>query len=169
MIIKQTERLIIEHFTPDDDTFILALLNTPSWIAFIGDRSIKTKEDAGRYLKDRLIKSYTDKGFGFYITRLKSNNEPIGTCGLVKRDSLDIIDIGFAFLPEYEGKGYGYESSDAILTFAKNELKLLRIAAITNKENERSIGLLKKLGLHFQKMIILPSETEEIMLFEKTL
>ena len=55
MIIKQTERLIIEHFTPDDDTFILALLNTPSWIAFIGDRSIKTKEDAGRYLKDRLI------------------------------------------------------------------------------------------------------------------
>lgn len=167
MHIAETDRLILRELCPDDAPFILELLNTPSWTKFIGDRGVRTEEQARNYIINRLMKSYETYGFGFYLTKLKENTISAGICGLVKRDSLDDVDVGFAFLPEHEGKGYGYESAAAIMYYAKNSLNINRIAAITNKDNERSIKLLKKLGLQYKKMIILPGETEEIMLFIK--
>src|SRR5688572_6108430 len=118
--IAETERLLITEFTFDDATFIQELVNTPSWIENIGDRNVKSEKDAKRYLENGPLKSYNEHGFGLYKVTLKETNLPIGMCGLIKRDMLEDVDIGFAFLPAYEGKGYGFESSSAVLNFARS-------------------------------------------------
>jgi len=117
--VIETNRLTHRKLTLDDAEFILDLLNQPSFIQFIGDRGVRTLEDAREYLSKRLIESYERFGFGLYLTLLKEGQIPIGICGLVKRDSLDDIDIGFAFLPQYWLKGYAFESASAVLTYAK--------------------------------------------------
>ena len=164
-IIIDTPRLELLEIATTDAAFILKLLNTPSWLKFIGDRNLRTEEDALNYINNRLRPAYKNFGFGFYLTRSKADNTPIGICGLVKRDELEHVDIGFAFLPQYEGKGYGFESASAVLKHAQSILGIKTIAGITNADNQRSIALLEKLGLHFQKMILLQGETKEIMLF----
>lgn len=169
MNVVETERLALRAITEKDAPFILELLNTPSWIKFIGDRNLKTEEDARNYIVNRLAVHYKTVGFGFYLTFLKANNTPLGICGLVKRDFLEHVDIGFAFLPQHEGKGYGYESASAIMIYAQTTLGIKIITAITNSDNKRSIALIEKIGLRFQKMILLPEETEEIMLFSNQL
>jgi len=144
MIIAETNRLIISEFTTEDAPFYLKLVNTPHWIKYIGDINLKTLEQAVNALKEGNINSYKNNGFGFYKLQLKDNNlKPIGTCGLVKRDSLDDVDIGFAMLPEYERKGFGYESSLEILKLAKRKFNLKRIVAITLPNNKGSIALLE--------------------------
>ncbi len=165
MIVLTTSRLEIVEITIEDSAFIFELLNTPSWKKFIGDRGIKTQEDAKNYILNKFTPAYSLWWFGFRLVRTKDDKTPIGICGLVKRDALEHIDIGFAFLPEYEGKGFGFESASAVMDYAKNTLNIKTIAGITNSDNKSSIALLEKLGLHFQKMILLPNETEEIMLF----
>lgn len=163
-MILETERLKIEEFTLNDAPFIYELMNDPDWIHFIGDRNIKTLQDAKNYLANKLIPSYKNWGFGFYKVSLK-NGITVGTAGLVDRDDLEHVDIGYAFLPIGRGKGYAYEASKTILEYAKNELKLNPILAIVNKDNEKSQNLLRKLGLRFEKMILLSGETEEICQF----
>ncbi|HLC83766.1 MAG TPA: GNAT family N-acetyltransferase [Bacteroidia bacterium] len=165
MPIISTSRLELLEICETDAPFILELFNTPSWLKYIGDRNLRTEEDAKSYIINRLIPGYKLWGFGFYLTRLKENNVPIGICGIVKRDFLEHVDIGFAFLPQYEGKGFGYESASAVMHYAQTTLGIKAIAGITNSNNKSSIALLEKLGLKFSKMILLPSETEEIMLF----
>ena len=169
MLVAQTKRLTISKFTIDDAPFFFELVNTPHWIKYIGDRNIKTITEAEQHLINGQIKSYDTHGFGFYKLNLKENNNPIGTCGLIKRETLEHVDIGFAFLPEYEGKGYGFESSKAILKVAKNIFKLETILAITLQVNKPSINLLEKLGLSFQKMIKPFEDDQELMLFAKNL
>lgn len=163
--ILATNRLVLREFVPEDDAFILQLLNTPSWLAFIGDRDLHTREDARHYITDKLMQGYKDSGFGFWAVVLKETNTPIGMCGLVKRPGLDDVDIGFAFMPEYEGKGYGYESAKATLDFALKKLKLPRIVAIVTKDNSRSIALLEKIGLQFERKVVLPDDDEELLLY----
>lgn len=165
MPIISTSRLELTEICETDASFILELFNTPSWLKYIGDRNLRTEEDAKNYIINRLIPSYKLFGFGFYLTRLKEKNVSIGICGIVKRDFLEHVDIGFAFLPQHEGKGFGFESASAIMDYAKNKLNIKTIAGITNSDNKSSIALLEKLGLRFNKMIILPNETEKIMLF----
>lgn len=165
MSVLTTSRLEIIELSISDTPFIFELLNTPSWKKFIGDRGIKTQDDAKNYIINKFIPAYSTWWFGFRLVRLKEDKTPLGICGLVKRDALEHIDIGFAFLPQYEGKGYGFESASAVMEHAKTVLKVKTIAGITNSDNKSSIALLEKLGLHFQKMIQLPGETEEIMLF----
>ncbi len=165
MSIISTSRLELREICEEDAPFILELLNTPSWLKFIGDRNLHSTEDAKKYIVNRFIPGYKTFGFGFYLTKLKENNTPIGICGIVKRDFLEHVDIGFAFLPQYEGKGYGYESASAVMEYAQKTLEITTIAGITNSNNKSSIALLEKLGLRFQKMILLPNETEEIMFF----
>ena len=165
MTVLTTSRLEIVEITIEDTPFIFELLNTPSWIKYIGDRGIKTQEDSKNYIVNRFIPAYSTEWFGFRLVRLKESKTPIGICGLVKRDALEHIDIGFAFMPEYGGKGFGFESASAVMEHAKNTLNIKTIAGITNKDNKSSIALLEKLGLRFQKMILLPNETQEIMLF----
>lgn len=165
MNLPVTDRLILTYISPSDAPFILELMNTPTWKRFIGDRNLKTEEDAANYIINRLMPSYALNGFGFYLCSLKADNLPIGICGMVKRDSLEHTDIGFAFLPQFEGKGFGYESASAVMHYAQTTLGIQTLAGICNSDNASSIALLKKLGLRYQKMILLPGETEEIMYF----
>lgn len=164
-IIIETERLILRKFTLNDSAFMLELLNTPAWLRFIGDRGIRTIEETDQYLLDGNIRSYQEYGFGFYVVVVKETNEPIGICGIKKREELDDVDIGFGFFPQFIGKGYGYEAASATLDYALNILKIKRIVAIVNPENSPSIGLIKKIGLVFEKMIQLSPKDIELMLF----
>ena len=145
---------------------MLALLNSPAWLQYIGDRGVKTVEDAANYIQSRIRPSYEQNGFGFYLVVLKEGSMPVGICGLVKRPGLAHVDIGFAFLPQYERQGYGFESAAAIMKHAKEVLKLGIIAAITTKDNVPSINLVKKIGLSFHSMVSLPGDDVELMLFE---
>jgi [ribosomal protein S5]-alanine N-acetyltransferase len=161
--VIETPRLLLQKFTPNDAAFMLELLNTPLWIKFIGDRNVKTVEEAEQYLLNGYIKSYQTYGFGFYKVVLKDTSEPFGICGIIKRDYLEDIDIGFAFLPTFLGKGYGFEAASATLDYARNVLKIKRLIAIVDPKNEVSIGLIMKIGMQFEKMI--KSGEEELMLF----
>ncbi|MBU0695451.1 MAG: GNAT family N-acetyltransferase [Bacteroidetes bacterium] len=149
----QTERLQLREFTLNDCDFLIALLNSEGWLKFIGERNVRTIDQAKKYLKDRIIKSYKDFGFGFYLVELKDSKIPIGMCGLVKRDFLKHLDLGFAFLSQYEGYGYGFEASKEVIQFAEEELSHKKLLAITDPENQKSIGLLIKLSFKFDQLI----------------
>lgn len=165
MNISTTERLNICRLDLEDAPFILELLNTPSWLRFIGDRNVHSVEDARDYLAKGYLKSYETYGYGFYLVVLKETGVPIGICGLIRRDFLDDADIGFALLPEYESKGYGYEAANAVLNYAIQELGMKRILAITDSKNIASQRLLEKLGLKYERMVAYPGEDEPLMLF----
>ena len=156
---------MLREFSAADVAFVLELLNTPAWLEFIGDRGVRTLEDAQQYIVNKFIRSYETLGFGLYLLELKPDGKPIGTCGLLKRDVLEDVDIGFALLPEYAGNGYAFEAASEIMKFASEELKLPRLAAITVSHNVNSIKLLSKLGLSFQTMVKIPLEDEELKLF----
>lgn len=169
-MIAETQRLILSKFTLEDAPFFLELVNSPSWIKFIGDRNTKTIKDAEERIKEGHFKSYETYGFGFYKLQLKGDGKrPIGTCGLIKRDTLEEVDIGFALLPEYESKGFGYESSIEVMRLAKEVFKLNKIVAITNLDNKKSIGLLEKLGLTYEKRVMPFEDEKEVLLFAKNL
>jgi len=163
--IFETERLELVEFTVTDADFILRLLNTPGWLENIGSRGVNTVTDAEKYLANVLIPSYTINGFGFWLMKLKDSGVPIGMCGFAKREGLDDPDVGFALLPEYEGKGYALEAAKACMEYAAAEMKIDVIKAITSKNNIRSQKLLEKIGLKFEKLINLPNDKEEIMLY----
>lgn len=165
MIILETERLALRWVTTEDTAFILELLNDPSWIQFIGDRGVRTLEEAEKYIVNGPIAMYNRVGFGLYLTECKDNGIPVGLCGLIKRDGLEDVDIGFAFLPKYWSQGYAYESAASVLSYGKNVLDLKRIIAITTSDNHRCAKLLEKLGLQFEKMVQLPGDQEELRLF----
>jgi RimJ/RimL family protein N-acetyltransferase len=164
-IVIETQRLILRKFTLEDAPFLLELVNTPAWLQFIGDRNVHTVEEAENYLRNGNLKSYAEHGFGFYLVVAKESGEFIGMCGMVKRDSLEDIDIGFAFLPNSIGKGYGYEAASATLDYALNVLKLGRIVAIVDPQNVSSIALIKKIGLKYEKMVQISTNDIELMLF----
>jgi RimJ/RimL family protein N-acetyltransferase len=161
----ETERLILRKLSTDDAEFILNLLNQPSFIHYIGDRGVRSLEDARQYILKGAITSYERYGFGLYLTLLKENEVPIGICGLVKRDSLKDADVGFAFLPQYWSKGYAFESASAVLAYARNTLGLKRVLGITTPENHGSIHVLEKIGLKFKQMVKLSEDDAELKLF----
>jgi len=163
--ILATDRLILRRLLLDDAEFILKLLNDPSFLRFIGDKQVRTQEDARNYIRSGPMASYERFGFGLFLTELKESSVPIGICGLLKRDTLDDVDIGFAFLPEYCGQGYGFESARATMTYGRDVLGLKRILAITSPENEASIGLLEKLGFKFEQLTKLSADAPEVKLF----
>ncbi|MGE5357797.1 MAG: GNAT family N-acetyltransferase [Bacteroidales bacterium] len=167
--VVETDRLILRKMTEDDATFMLRLLNEPSFIQYIGDRGVRTVEHARRYVIDGPMASYARFGFGLYVVTLRDTRTPIGICGLLKRDSLDDVDVGFAFIPEYVGQGYGIESAAAVIDHARNGLGLNRVVAITNPDNERSIRLLEKLGFAFERMTRLSADAPEVKLYGRSL
>jgi RimJ/RimL family protein N-acetyltransferase len=146
--ILQTERLTLREFNTGDALFIVALLNSPGWLEFIGDRNVKTIGQAEEYLINGPIKSYQQNGFGLYMVEESTEGIAMGMCGLIKRDNLENPDIGFAFLPEYCNKGYAFEISDALMKFAAEKWSLNQILAITMPSNTSSIKLLEKIGMH---------------------
>lgn len=142
----KSNRIYLREAEETDTAFFLELMNMPGWLEHIGDRNIKTETDALGYIQKSLLDSYKTNGFGLYVMCLNESHEPIGLCGLVKRDTLDLPDLGFGILPAYEGKGYVREGSEITLEFAKKELKMDTILAITNPTNKRSQNLLERLG-----------------------
>ena len=172
--VLETDRLNLRWLSTDDAEFILALLNDPSFLRFIGDKGVRTLDDARNYILNGPVEMYTRLGFGLYLTELKEGSiqigqigqiEPIGICGLIKRDTLEDVDIGFAFLPQFWAKGYAYEAAAAVMTYGKNVLGLKRIVAITSPDNHASGKLLEKLGLQFERMLRLSEDAEEVRLF----
>jgi RimJ/RimL family protein N-acetyltransferase len=165
MKVLETDRLVLRRMSVDDAEFELRLLNEPSFLRFIGDRGVRTLEDARAYILKGPVDMYERLGFGLYITELKGEGVPIGICGLVKRDFLADVDIGFALLPAFWGQGYAHEAAAAVMEYGKGALGLKRIVAITNPENHSSIRLLEKLGLKFDRMIRATADGPEIRLF----
>jgi len=165
MKVMETDRLVMRRFTVDDATFILRLLNEPGWIQYIGDRGVDSIVTASAYIETKLIASYEQHGFGLYAMQLKGEDTLIGMCGLIKRDGLDDIDIGFALLAEYEGKGYATEAAKATLEHAHKIHALERIVAITIEDNVRSIRLLEQIGMGFEKTIRLPGDDNVLKLY----
>ena len=164
--IITTQRLFLREFNEKDDAFLFELMNSAGWIQNIGDRNIKTFEDAQAYLKKNYIAVYPTQGFGFYVMEKKETGETIGMCGLIKRPELEHIDIGFALLPGFEKKGYAFEAASATLKYATEVLNMQKILAITIFTNKNSQRLLEKIGLRFEKMITY--KEENVMLFSTT-
>jgi [ribosomal protein S5]-alanine N-acetyltransferase len=163
--VIETERLFLRHLSAEDAPFMLELLNEPSFIQNIADRGVRTLEDAAQYILSGPVTNYERFGFGMYGVELKEAGELMGMCGLVKREGLDDVDIGYAFLPRFWSRGYAYEAAAAVLDYARNELGLQRIVAITAPDNHASIRVLEKIGLRFEKMIQLPGYEGESRLF----
>ncbi|HVT02061.1 MAG TPA: GNAT family N-acetyltransferase [Thermoanaerobaculia bacterium] len=160
-----TERLNLRRLSLDDSAFIIELLNQPSFLRFIGDRGVRTEADAHRYLLNGPLDSYARLGFGLYVVELKEERTRIGICGLLKRETLVDVDLGFAFLPDYWSKGYAVESAKVVLRHGRNDFGLCRVVAITSPANVASIAVLKKLGFVFESVIRLSGDGEEVNLF----
>ncbi len=165
MQVLETDRLILRRLAIEDAEFILRLLNEPSFLRFIGDKGVRTIDDARDYIQNGPVNSYERFGFGLYLTELKETHVPIGICGLLKRDSLENVDVGFAFLPQFWQQGFAIESAAAVMAYGRNTLGLDRIVAITSPGNDESIKVLVKLGLEFERTIKLSEDGPEIELF----
>jgi ribosomal-protein-alanine N-acetyltransferase len=157
MNILETDRLLIREIVEDDAPFINALLNSPGFLKYIGDRGVRSDNDARTFIHERLRKSYEVNGYGLYAVLLKTDSTLVGMCGFVRRDTLPGPDLGFAFLPEFEGKGFGTESSLVLLDFGRDELNFDDLYAITTLDNAASIKLLEKLGFRFDKTMDMPN------------
>jgi RimJ/RimL family protein N-acetyltransferase len=167
MLVLETERLLLRPLTTDDAPFILTLLNEPSFLRFIGDKKVRNLEDARQYILTGPMASYERHGLGLLAVELKASQTPIGMCGLLKREELPEPDIGFAYLPDFWGQGFAFEAAKAVMNDARDSLKLNRVLAIVNPDNDASIKLLERLGLKFErlkgdvKLYALPNEPVE--------
>jgi RimJ/RimL family protein N-acetyltransferase len=164
-VILKTKRLLLRELTVDDADFILRLLNEPSFLHYIGDKGVRDLEGARQYILTGPVASYKRNGFGLFLVALQGTNISIGICGLIKREELEDVDIGFAFLPEFWNNGFAFEAAKAVLAHGRDVLKLHRVVAITNVDNHASARVLEKLGLRFGHMIRLSTDRAETRLF----
>lgn len=164
-IILETERLICRELVSDDASHIRTLLTDPDYIRFVGDRGLKTDNDAQAFIEERLQASYREFGFGFYLVIEKASGAPIGICGLAKRLVLEHVDVGYALLPVFRGRGYAFEATTAMMEHGRVVHGLSRIGAIISPGNVRSVNVVEKLGMAFEKMVRLSPEDDEIMLY----
>ena len=165
MIVCETPRLRLRHLTPHDAAFILDLLNDQEFIRNIGDRGVRTLDDATRYIQRTVMNGYRKLGFGLYLLELKRDAVPIGVCGLLKREYLADVDVGFALSESFRGKGYAFEAAGAVMRHGQEMLGLRRIVAITSPANHASIKLLRRLGLRFERTLRAPDVDRETSLF----
>jgi len=169
VLMCETERLQLSHFSLEDAGFILRLLNEPSFIRAIADKQVRTLDDARTYLRNGPLTSYAHNGFGLSRVALKGSDEVIGMCGLIRREGLDDVDIGYALLPEYCGKGYAAEAVRGALANDARHHGLRRVVAVVNPDNADSIRVLENAGFQFETMVVLPGETTAIRQFAKAL
>jgi len=165
MNVLETERLILRRFVVEDAQFVLNLVNEPSFLRYIGDKKIRTLDDARQYILSGPVASYERHGFGLCLVELRESHTPIGMCGLLKREELPEPDIGFALLPEFWNKGFAFEAAAAVLRDARERLGLQRLLAITSLDNEASIKLLQRLGFTFDRVTKLAADREQVKLF----
>ncbi|VAW34719.1 Acetyltransferase, GNAT family [hydrothermal vent metagenome] len=166
-IIIKSKRLLLKATSINDAVFLVELLNTPKWLKYIGDRGVKTTQDSEDYITTKIRPQIEKLGYGNYTVVRKTDGVKVGTCGLYDREGLEGVDIGFAFLPEYEKQGYAYESSKKLLEVGFSNFSIKLVNAITMPSNKASQRLLEKLDLSFKKMIKLPHDENELMLYQK--
>ncbi len=165
----ETARTRLREMTIADAPFICDLLNQPSFRRYIGDRKVRTPAEAATFIESRYRQSYRDHGYGLYIVQSRVTAGPMGICGFVRRDALPDADMGFAFLPQFEGQGYAYEAAAATLDVAPAAFGLTRVLAIAQSDNARSHSLLARLGFAFERLVVLPGETDALSLFTRDL
>jgi RimJ/RimL family protein N-acetyltransferase len=165
MKVLETERLVLRRLTIGDAAFILRLVNEPLWLRHIGDRGIRTLDDARRYILEGPTEMYARAGHGLYQVELKTSGEPVGICGLLRRESLEDADLGFALLAEFHGRGYAFESASAVMGREARALGLSRVVALTSPDNHVSAALLEKLGYRFERPARLGPDGAEVRLF----
>ena len=168
MTVVETPRLVLSRLAPEDAPFILALLNDPAWLRYIGDRGVRTLDAARDYIVEGPMAMYAREGFGLWKTALRGSGEPIGLCGLIKRPSLDDVDLGFAFLPAHRRQGYGREAARACLDYARETAGLRRVVAIVSPDNADSRRLLAALGFAFERTVRMAKD-EDVELHGRTL
>jgi RimJ/RimL family protein N-acetyltransferase len=166
MLVLQTDRLRLRWFTQGDAAFLLDLLNQPSWLANIGDRGVHSQADAEIWIAERLIASYHAQGFGFWAVERLADGVLIGMCGLIKRDTLPALDIGYAFPPPFWGQGYAREAAAACLRHAHEVLGFDRVLAITGPDNAASARVLEAIGMRYLDTRVLDGETRPTRVFE---
>ena len=166
--VAQTDRLLLRWAEPGDAPFVLELVNDPDWKTYIGDRNVRTLEDALQYV-NKIGAAYERTGLGLYVVERKLDRTPAGLCGLLQRGELPDVDIGFAFLPAFRGIGYAYESAVAVLAYGRARFGLERVAAITVAHNARSIALLEKLGMSYERTLRLTPNDPEVRLYARSL
>lgn len=164
-IILETERLVLRRFTLEDAPLILHLLNEPLFLRFIGDKNVRTPDDARLYLTNGPLASYAKHSFGLFHVSRKADGTPIGMCGLLKRDTLEDVDVGFAYLPQFAGQGYATEAAQATLDYGHRVLGLKRIVAITAPDNQASMNVLQKIGLRHTATVKLAGHSTDSFLF----
>ena len=165
MLVLQTERLQLRWFSEQDADFIVELLNDPGWIEHIGDRGVRTSDDARAWIASRLVDGYWRQGIGFWAVQRRGSGEPIGLCGLIQRDSLPEVDVGYAFLPRHRGQGHAHEAVMACLNYGREALGLRRILAITTPGNLASQRVLQAAGLRLEDRRTLAGETRETLVY----
>lgn len=151
MQVLETQRLSLHHFEKDDAGFLLEIMNHPDYHAFVGDRQLRSVNDAEAYIAEKMIPPYEELGFGFWMMRLRETGEPVGFAGIIKREILDDADVGYAVHEKFYGKGLAQEATRGVLTYAKQTLGFSRVSAITNPDNSASISVLMKCGFAFEK------------------
>ena len=161
----ETRRLALRRLVPGDAAFYLALVSDPAWVRFIGDKKLKSLEEARKSLEEGPIAAYARTGFGLLRVDRRSDGQPLGICGLIKRETLDDVDLGFAFLPAYRGQGFALEAAEAAVAHARDELRLRRLVAIASPENTDSLKLLARLGMKHEKTFSMPGETRLTTLY----
>jgi len=159
-----TARLTLRPPAEADADFFVRLLNDTDWLRFIGDRGVRNSADARSYIEEKLLPSFRQRGFGLWVVESRAEGNALGICGLLKRDTLDDVDVGFAFLPEARGLGYGTEAARRVLAFATADLGLSRIVAITVPANAASARLLERLGLSYERTMV-GDAGDELLLF----
>ncbi|MFN8571721.1 MAG: GNAT family N-acetyltransferase [Gemmatimonadaceae bacterium] len=164
-LVAETERLLLRHLTPDDAPFILELLNERSFLENIGDRGVRSLEDARQYIRNGPMASYARHGFGLFLVTLKTTGESAGICGLLRREVMEDVDIGFAFLPRFWSKGYAVESATEMMRLSRDRFGIPRVVAVTAPHNEASARVLEKIGLHFERRLDLPDFGPDRKLF----
>jgi RimJ/RimL family protein N-acetyltransferase len=169
MTLLRTGRLILRRVTTEDAPFIKALVNDPDWLRFIGDRGVRTLEDARAYIRNGPLRMYETYGFGLYAVERGTDGAAMGLAGLIKRDTLPEVDLGFAFLPAYRGQGHAREAASMVLTEAREAFGLSRVLAITSLDNHRSMKLLESLGFRFERVIRLTPEDPGTRLYALSL
>ena len=167
--VFRTDRLELYRFTLDDAAFAMALVNDPPFIQYIGDKGVRTLDDAREYLRKGPLASYERHGFGLFKVLRRADAEPVGMCGLLKRDTLDDVDLGYAFLPAFWSNGYALESVAGVLDYGRQQHQLTRVVAITQPDNAPSIRVLERSGFAFERSIQLDPEAKALHLFGRSL
>lgn len=160
-----TERLALHHFTLDDAPLALELVNDPAFLRYIGDRGVRTLDDARAYLSNGPLASYARHGFGLFKVVSLSSGEPVGMCGLLKRDTLEDVDAGYAFLPAFRAQGYASEALAGLIDYARRVHDLRRLVAIVQPDNAASIRVLQRTGFAFERSIQMSADSKPLDLF----